>query len=104
MTEILIILIHVCRLLSDRNKLERYLVDAGYAEILGFSSPQSTPTPTTNDKFVFNESTSESIANRSKMSLPTEIEMPETERFVVELRKDSNGLGIKILLKHYNNI
>lgn len=79
-------------------------MDAGYAEILGFSSPQSTPTPTTNDKFVFNESTSESIANRSKMSLPTEIEMPETERFVVELRKDSNGLGITILLKHYKNI
>lgn len=86
--------------MSDRNKLERYLVDAGYADILGFSSPQSTPTPTTNEKFVFNEGApvvvSDSIANRSKMSLPTEIEMPETERFVVELRKDSNGLGITI--------
>lgn len=30
------------------------------------------------------------------MSLPGEIEMPETERFVVELKKDSNGLGITI--------
>lgn len=84
------------RLLSDRNKLERYLLDAGYADILGFSSPQSTPTPTSNEKFLYNESSSEAIANRSKMSLPTEIEMPETERFVVELRKDSNGLGITI--------
>lgn len=34
--------------------------------------------------------------NRSKMSLPTELDMPETERFVVELKKDSNGLGITI--------
>lgn len=30
------------------------------------------------------------------MSLPTELEMPETERFVVELKKDANGLGITI--------
>lgn len=85
------------RLLSDRNKLERYLLDAGYADILCFSSSQSTPTPTTNDKFLFNEgAVDESIVNRSKMSLPGELDMPETERFVVELKKDSNGLGITI--------
>lgn len=38
----------------------------------------------------------ESVINRSKMSIPSEIEMPETERFVVELKKDANGLGITI--------
>lgn len=36
------------------------------------------------------------MVNRSKMSLPTELDMPETERFVVELKKDANGLGITI--------
>ncbi|XP_031619858.1 patj homolog [Contarinia nasturtii] len=86
------------RLLSDRSKLERYLMDAGYADILGYSSPQSTPTPTANDKFIFSESVDDAIVNRSKMSLPImdELDMPETERFVVELKKDANGLGITI--------
>lgn len=71
-------------------------MDAGYADILGFSSAQSTPTPTATDKFLFNEGADETVVNRSKMSLPGELEMPETERFVVELKKDSNGLGITI--------
>lgn len=71
-------------------------MDAGYADILGFSSPQSTPTPTANDKFLFNETVEDPMVNRSKMSLPTELDLPETERFVVELRKDANGLGITI--------
>lgn len=84
-----------CRLLSDRNKLERYLLDAGYADIL-FSSPQSTPTPTANEKFLFNDGAEDPMVNRSKMSLPIELDMPETERFVVELKKDANGLGITI--------
>lgn len=88
--------IFIERLLSDRNKLERYLTEAGYTDILGFSSPQSTPTPTATEKFIFNETVDEAMVNRSKMSLPTELEMPETERFVVELKKDSNGLGITI--------
>lgn len=83
-------------MLSDRNKLEKYLIDAGYADIIGISSPQttSTPTSTTNDKFVFGEA--DDIANRPKIALPTELDSPETERFVVELKKDSNGLGITI--------
>lgn len=84
------------RLLSDRNKLERYLIEAGYTDILGFSSPQSTPTPTANEKFLFTEGAEDPAVSRSKIPLPTEIEMPETERFVVELKKDSNGLGITI--------
>lgn len=71
-------------------------MDAGYADILGFSSPQSTPTPTANEKFLFNEVAEDPMINRSKMSLPTELDMPETERFVVELKKDANGLGITI--------
>lgn len=112
------------RLLTDRNKLERYLIDAGYNDILSYSSPQSTPTPTTNEKFLFTNteggtdetgatavvaataaaatatasaSAGAAAMSRSKMSLNTELaEMPETERFVVELKKDSNGLGITI--------
>lgn len=86
----------IFRLLSDRNKLEGYLIDAGYADIIGISSPQITPTstPTTNDKFVFGED--DDISNRPKIALPTELDLPETERFVVELKKDSNGLGITI--------
>lgn len=109
----------VRRLLTDRNKLERYLIDAGYNDILSYSTPQSTPTPTTNEKFLFtntdagaDETGAAAIAataalasastgavptSRSKISLNTElVEMPETERFVVELKKDSNGLGITI--------
>lgn len=106
------------RLLTDRNKLERFLIEAGYNDILSYSSPQSTPTPTTNEKFLFSNTdggvdesgaiaaaaaanTAAAVAaaatNRSKISLTTElVEMPETERFVVELKKDSNGLGITI--------
>lgn len=30
------------------------------------------------------------------MSLPSDLELPETERFIVELKKDANGLGITI--------
>lgn len=74
--------------------MERFLIDAGYADILGFSSPQSTPTPTATDKFMFGDD--DETVNRSKMPIPTELEMPETERFVVELKKDANGLGITI--------
>lgn len=82
-------------MLSDRNKLERYLIDAGYADIIGISSPTTpTPTPTINDKFVFGEEID--IANRPKIALPTELDLPETKRLVVELKKDSNGLGITI--------
>lgn len=76
--------------------MERYLIDAGYTDILGFSSPQSTPTPTTTEKFLFTECAEDQTINRSKIALPTEVEMPETERFIVELKKDSNGLGITI--------
>lgn len=88
------------RLLADRHKLEQYLIDNGYADILGFTSPQSspTPTPTTANKFTFgdDDAVPESVMNRSKMSLPSDMELPETERFVVELKKDANGLGITI--------
>lgn len=87
--------VKLSRLLADRNKMEQHLADAGYAEIFGYVSPVSTPTPTTNEKFLFNES-ADSVMNRSKMSLPTELELPETERLVVELKKDANGLGITI--------
>lgn len=58
------------RLVQDPFELCRYLADAGYPEIFGQSTP-STPSA-------------------------VELELPETERFKVELRKDTNGLGITI--------
>lgn len=58
------------RLVQDPFELKRYLADAGYPEIFGNSTP-STPSV-------------------------VELDLPETERFKVELRKDSNGLGITI--------
>lgn len=78
-------------MLADRSKLEKYLIDTGYGDILGISSPQltPTPTPTTDEKFVF-------AKEEEPPKPPTELEMPETERFTVELKKDANGLGITI--------
>lgn len=89
------------RLLADPSELEKYLIAAGYGDILGPISPQSTPTPSTNDNFSFHESEEklkDAMANRPPLSPPPtiEIELPETERFIVELKKDSNGLGITI--------
>lgn len=71
------------RLLADPNELHRYLVAAGYPDIFG---PISTPSsPHQNQKFTaFND------------IVPEIPELPETERFIVELRKDLNGLGITI--------
>lgn len=71
------------RLLADPNELHRYLIAAGYPDIFG---PISTPSsPHQNQKFTaFND------------IVPEIPELPETERFIVELRKDSNGLGITI--------
>lgn len=76
------------------------MIAAGYGDILGPISPQSTPTPSTNDNFSFHEheeKLKDPIASRPPISPPpTELDLPETERFTVELRKDSNGLGITI--------
>lgn len=81
--------------------MEKYLIAAGYGDILGPISPQSTPTPSTNDNFSFHEheeKLKDAVANRPPLSPPPtiELELPETERFTVELKKDSNGLGITI--------
>lgn len=88
------------RLLADPSELEKYLIAAGYGDILGPITPQSTPTPSTNDNFSFHEHEEklrDPIASRPPMSPPpTEIDLPETERFTVELKKDINGLGITI--------
>lgn len=54
------------RLLADPHELQRYLIAAGYPDIFG-------PDLTSNL-----------------------MELPETEKFTVELKKDSNGLGITI--------
>lgn len=59
------------RLVQDPFELKRYLSDAGYPDIFGLSTP-STP------------------------SVVADLNLPETERFTVELRKDTNGLGITI--------
>jgi multiple PDZ domain protein len=73
------------RLLSDPQELQRYLIAAGYPEIFGFI-PTSTPSSPSNQnqKFTFK---TENVIN---------LELPETEKFTVELRKDSHGLGITI--------
>lgn len=55
------------RLLADPHELQRYLIAAGYPDIFG---PDTTPS-----------------------SL---MDLPETEKFTVELKKDVNGLGITI--------
>lgn len=74
------------RLLADPNELHRYLVAAGYPEIFG---PMSTPSsPHQTPKFT-------AFAHQD-MTVPEIPELPETERFIVELKKDSNGLGITI--------
>ncbi|CRK94996.1 CLUMA_CG008482, isoform A [Clunio marinus] len=72
------------RLLNDPYELNRYLIAAGYPEIFGTSSTPSSPLQ--NPKFNF----------KQDGDCENLIELPETERFTVELRKDSNGLGITI--------
>lgn len=72
------------RLLADPQELHRYLIAAGYPEIFGPTSSPSTPL-IQNQMFTFKNDGHE-IA----------MDLPETEKFTVELRKDSNGLGITI--------
>lgn len=89
------------RLLADPNELERYLNEAGYGDILGITSTPSTPTPVTDERFNFTEEQQlidfqKAIATRPPILTPGDLELPETERFVVELKKDANGLGITI--------
>lgn len=72
------------RLLADPLELQRYLMSAGYPDIFG---PVSTPSsPHQNQKFFKNE-----LQEAGNL-----MELPETEKFTVELKKDSNGLGITI--------
>lgn len=85
------------RLLLDPNELERYLIAAGYPEIFGTLSTPSTPLQVPEKRFMFGEK--ESIANRPPIAAPVdfdELDLPETEKFQVELIKDANGLGITI--------
>lgn len=86
--------------MADPNELERYLIAAGYPDIFGISTP-STPTPTADSKFHYREDHMtnvdlQSIAHRPPISPPSDLDLPETERFIVELTKDANGLGITI--------
>lgn len=72
------------RLLADPQELQRYLIAAGYPDIFGPTSTPSTPS-IQNQKFTFKSETE--VIN---------LELPETEKFTVELRKDQQGLGITI--------
>lgn len=72
------------RLLADPHELQRYLIAAGYPDIFGPTSTPSTPSLQT-QKFTFKSETE--VIN---------LELPETEKFTVELRKDQQGLGITI--------
>lgn len=72
------------RLLAEPRELHHYLIAAGYSDIFG---PSSTPSsPIQSQKFSYNDG--QDAANL--------MELPETEKFTVELKKDSNGLGITI--------
>lgn len=79
------------RLMNDPVELERYLTAAGYSDIFGTTSTPSTPTPTAANRFSFQGGD----IKRDDSSL-NDIDLPETERFTVELKKDHNGLGITI--------
>lgn len=95
----IILIANIFRLLADPNELERYLIAAGYPDIFGIISTPSTPTPTADNKFHYHDhmtSVDLSIANRPPISPPSDLDLPETERFIVELTKDANGLGITI--------
>lgn len=76
------------RLLGNPNELQKYLADAGYQDIFGTSSTPSTPS-TQNDRFVYRD---DSIPQDAILDM----ELPETEKFTIELTKDYNGLGITI--------
>jgi multiple PDZ domain protein len=77
------------RLIADPIELKRYLVAAGYADIFSTSTP-STPLTGKSEHFIFREQQLGADNNLLDM------ELPETERFTVELTKDYNGLGITI--------
>lgn len=78
------------RLIADPPELLRYLIAAGYPDIFGNISTPSSPT-LQNQKFTFkNDSNVEGASNLINL------ELPETEKFTVELTKDYNGLGITI--------
>lgn len=75
------------RFMADPNELQNYLAAAGYQDIFGVGSTPSTPS-LKNEKISFKE-------ELEKVNL-INLELPETERFTVELTKDFNGLGITI--------
>lgn len=74
------------RLLADPYELQRYLIAAGYPDIFGPCSSPSTPLLQSSN-FVFKNDSQEAT---------NLMDLPETEKFTVELKKDSNGLGITI--------
>ncbi|GAB0086267.1 Patj [Sergentomyia squamirostris] len=85
------------RLLTDPAELERYLIAAGYPEIFGETSTPSTPTSTSQAGVEQRFKYSGDISMRPRLSPPLgDLDLPETERFTVELTKDINGLGITI--------
>lgn len=83
------------RALADPSYLATYLSNFGRGDIFGTSSTPSTPTPASDEHFIFTDD-SKSVANRPPILVPTELELPETERFIVELTRDNKGLGITI--------
>lgn len=92
------------RLLADPQELERYLIAAGYADIFGVESTPSTPLsggPAEDMEGMAMGMMSKGITG-AHFTYPNElhgqeiIDLPETERFIVELTKDNNGLGITI--------
>lgn len=80
------------RLLADPAELERYLIAAGYPDIFGVSSTPSTPLSGGH----VGSSSGAHFTYPNELHGQEIIDLPETERFIVELTKDNNGLGITI--------
>lgn len=75
------------RLLAEPHELQRYLVAAGYPDI--FNLPTSTPSSPTNMQ-------NQMFTFKNDSDVVAILELPETEKFTVELKKDLHGLGITI--------
>lgn len=78
------------RLLNDPAELDRYLIQHKYSPIFNKDA----------NLYQFDQKTSLSRVPASPslplLNLDVAVKMPEMEKFVVELKKDANGLGITI--------
>lgn len=86
------------RLLNEPNELDKYLLQHGYPQVFNQQHNNKFSEQTLFDKSSRSLSLSRMSASPSLplLNLDLDISMPEMEKFTVELKKDSNGLGITI--------